>query len=144
MKAPAAGARSVSRVRRALHYVWAGPWSLAGLALGAACLLLGGRCQLVGGVVEFAGGRLGRGASRTFVAITFGHVVLGANAEALDGCREHERIHVRQYERWGPLFVPAYLASSLWQWLRGRDPYRDNRFECEAYAAAPCAATPKR
>ena len=33
------------------------------------------------------------------------------------------------------LFFPLYLGSSLWQWLRGRDPYRDNRFEREAFVA---------
>jgi hypothetical protein len=42
-------------------------------------------------------------------------------------------VHVRQYERWGPLFVPAYLLSSLVELLRGRRPYRDNWFEREAY-----------
>jgi hypothetical protein len=55
----------------------------------------------------------------------------------LDHCRTHELVHVRQYERWGPLFVPAYLASSAIIWLRGGDPYRDNPFEREAYAVAP-------
>ena len=33
------------------------------------------------------------------------------------------------------LFLPAYAASSLWAWLRGRDPYRGNAFEREAFAA---------
>jgi hypothetical protein len=47
--------------------------------------------------------------------------------------RAHEQVHVRQYERWGPLFVPAYLLSSLVELLRGRRPYRDNWFEREAY-----------
>jgi hypothetical protein len=39
---------------------------------------------------------------------------------------------VRQYERWGLLFYPAYGLSSLWQLLRGRRPYWDNVFEVEA------------
>jgi len=43
---------------------------------------------------------------------------------------------VQQYERWGPLFVPAYLGSSLLQWLRGQDPYRSNWFEREAFGDA--------
>ena len=51
--------------------------------------------------------------------------------------RAHERVHVRQCERWGPLFVPAYLGVSLWLMARGRDAYRDNPFEVEAYAEAP-------
>jgi len=69
--------------------------------------------------------------------MTWGHVILGQTAAALDFSREHELIHVRQYERWGPLFIPAYLLCSAVIWLRGGDPYRDNPFECEAYRLAP-------
>ncbi len=66
--------------------------------------------------------------------MTLGHVVF-AETEAAHACtRRHERIHVRQYGRWGPFFLPAYGASSLAAWASGRDPYRDNRFEREAYA----------
>ena len=39
-------------------------------------------------------------------------------------------------QRWGPLFIPAYLTASLLQLVRGRRPYEDNPFEREAYAAA--------
>ena len=66
--------------------------------------------------------------------MTLGHVVLGRDLMALNFSRAHERIHVRQCERWGPLFLPAYLLASAWLWLRGRDPYLDNPFEREAYA----------
>jgi hypothetical protein len=31
---------------------------------------------------------------------------------------------------------PAYLLSSLYLWLAGRNPYRDNPFEREAYDAS--------
>ncbi len=65
--------------------------------------------------------------------MTLGHTVLGRTAAALDMARPHELIHVRQYERWGPLFVPAYLLCSLVIWLRGKDAYRDNPFEREAF-----------
>jgi hypothetical protein len=41
---------------------------------------------------------------------------------------------VRQYERWGVFFFPAYALCSLWQAMRGRDWYRDNPFEREARA----------
>jgi hypothetical protein len=51
-------------------------------------------------------------------------------------CRNHERVHVRQYERWGPLFPPLYLLSSAAALVRGMDPYRDNRFEQEAFRAS--------
>lgn len=69
-------------------------------------------------------------------AMTLGHVVLGRTPAALDISREHELVHVRQYELWGPLFVPAYLACSLWLWLRGGNAYFDNPFEKEAYSKA--------
>jgi hypothetical protein len=66
-------------------------------------------------------------------AITFGHVVLATSAEALEHARAHERVHVRQYERWGPFFIPAYLAASVSMLLCGRHAYYDNHFERAAY-----------
>ena len=75
--------------------------------------------------------RIGSGAA----ALTLGHVVWGRDGQCLVRSRAHERVHVRQYERWGPLFLPAYLLSSLLQLLRGRNPYRENHFERQAYAA---------
>jgi hypothetical protein len=66
--------------------------------------------------------------------MTLGHVVLGRDVELLDVTRAHERVHVRQCERWGPLFVPVYLLSSLTVWLKGGRPYEDNFLEREAFA----------
>ncbi|HEX9708166.1 MAG TPA: hypothetical protein VGA24_11065, partial [Steroidobacteraceae bacterium] len=88
--------------------------------------------------VEFSGGLIGNMfASRIiacrFRAITLGHVILGTDAAALSAAREHEHVHVGQYEQWGPFFLPAYLASSLWQLLLGRRCYRDNYFERQAF-----------
>jgi hypothetical protein len=123
---------------RLLAYLWASPWTLFGLFWGTLALLTGGRMQLVQGVIEFHGGfpawllrraPLIGGAA----AITFGHTVLARTQAALDATRSHERIHVRQYERWGPFFIPAYLLCSLWLLLRRRSPYWDNPFEQEAY-----------
>ena len=93
------------------------------------------------GAVEFGGGRIWNVLSRcprpvSFCAITFGHVILGADHATLDEVRPHEQVHVRQYERWGLFFIPAYLLSSLVQLVRRRDPYRDNFFEREARAKA--------
>ena len=51
-------------------------------------------------------------------------------------------MHVRQYERWGIFFLPAYALSSLWQLAHGRDWYRDNRFELRAYAAGGARRRP--
>ncbi len=65
--------------------------------------------------------------------MTLGHVVLGLDRSALQISRDHERIHVRQCERWGPLFIPAYLLGSAYAVLRGRHIYRDNPLEREAF-----------
>ena len=131
--------RSLRLILRALVVVWASPTTLVGvLALGIA-VVTGGRAALVDGVLEAHGGwirwildrlRAGRGVA----AVTLGHIVLGASGAALAATRDHERVHVAQCERWGPLFLPAYALASLWALVRGRDPYRDNPFEREAFA----------
>ncbi len=91
-----------------------------------------------GRVIEFHGGALkwlleNVPGAQSILAITFGHTILGHTDAALDISYEHEMIHVRQYERWGPLMGPAYLICMLALWLMGRRPYRDNPFEREAY-----------
>jgi hypothetical protein len=120
---------------RVLRYLWAGPTTAIGLGLGLLALA-GGRVRAVDGVLEVEGPLLGsllrRAPGSGILAITLGHVVLGVDAAALEATRAHERVHVRQYERWGPLFVPAYLAAGAWALVRGRHPYHDNRFEREA------------
>lgn len=126
---------------KALYIAWASPNTLLGVSLGAVGLLTRGRVQIRRGVLEFyAGGVcwiLQRGRPGGFAAaITFGHTILGQDEADLDLCRDHEHVHVHQYERWGPLFLPAYLACSLVLWIRGRDPYRENPFEREAYEKA--------
>ena len=64
-------------------------------------------------------------------AITFGHVVLCVD-DADDALMDHELVHVRQYEAWGPLFIPAYLCAALWAKARGDSAYADNTFEVAA------------
>ena len=129
-----------------MRVAWAAPATLIGLALALPALIAGASANIVDGVVEIGGGRLGRlAASRRsrFRAITFGHVILGVDQATLARLRAHEHVHVRQYERWGALFFPLYIGSSAMQWLRGRDPYRDNHFEREAFAhRGPDAAAP--
>ncbi len=127
------------RLLRPLAYVWTFPTTLVGLLMVPPTLLTRGGVQLVDGVLEVYGGAaawalrhltlMKRGAS----AMALGHVVLGVDQEFLDLSRRHERIHVRQAERWGPLFIPAYLLASLWALVRGGSAYRDNAFEREAY-----------
>lgn len=129
---------------RAVPYMWAASYSAVGLLFGLFGVLFGARMRVQSGALEFGGGRIGRMASRlpsplAFSAITFGHVILGVDHATLAAVRTHEHVHVRQYARWGPLFVPAYLLSSLVQLARGRNPYLDNYFEREAYAKSPPA-----
>ncbi len=121
------------------RYAWALPNTLLGLALGLLVWAGGGRVRRQAGVLEFSGGRVARGwgrwpPGRGFGAIPLGHVIVGLSAAELDRLRRHEQVHVRQCERWGPLFLPAYLLAGLWLLARGRRPYQDNRFEREARA----------
>jgi hypothetical protein len=121
-------------------YLWAAPASALGVVLGVIGIAAGGRLSIHTGVLEAEGRLLAWALTYLTVleggaaAITFGHVVLARDAALLEWTRSHERVHVRQYERWGPLFIPLYLAASAWAWACGRDPYRDNVFEREAMA----------
>ena len=125
------------------QYLWALPNTCVGLLFLLPALLTGGKMEFVQGCLEIRGGivsfllrrctLLPNGAS----AMTLGHVILGRDALALDLARDHEHVHVRQCERWGPFFLPAYLLASFALWIQRRDPYLDNPFEREAYGRNP-------
>ena len=130
----------LSKVLKATKYAWALPASLIGVVCVALALGSGGKVQVVRGVLEVYGGFVSwllRGGMPWMAggasAMTLGHVVLGADQQCLAHSRDHEHVHVRQYERWGPLFLPLYGWFSLVLWLRGRDAYYENPFEVEAY-----------
>ena len=128
-------ARSVITI---LAIIWASPYTLFGLFLGIIGLCTGGRARIRGRVVEFYGGGVKGLLQRFFwgegaFACTLGHTILGQSATALDISRDHEMVHVRQFECWGPLMGPAYLGCSLVLWLIRRRPYRDNPFERQAF-----------
>jgi hypothetical protein len=120
-------------------YLWAFPTTFVGLLFVPAALIGGGSFCVVDGVLELSGGLVSAFLRRGTLlpggasAMTLGHVVLGLDRAALDRTRSHERVHVRQVERWGPLFLPAYGLASLVALMKGRDAYRDNRFEREAF-----------
>jgi hypothetical protein len=123
---------------RFLGVIWASPYTLIGLIVGLFGLCTGGRAQFRRGVIEFYGGgvkwlvmQLPHG--QFTLAVTLGHSILGQSDASLDIAREHELVHVRQFERWGPLMGPAYFLSSFYLWMVGKRPYRDNPFEREAY-----------
>jgi len=130
--------RAILRIPAVL---WASPYTVLGILIGLMGLCTGGRIRLRDGVIEFYGGAVKWFVTRLpggqfTLAITFGHTILGQTDAALDICREHEKVHVRQYERWGPLMGPAYLLCSLVLWLSGGKPYHDNPFERRAREAA--------
>lgn len=131
----------MKRILLLLAVIWALPWTFVGLCVGVLGLATGGGVRREGRTLEFWGGLVAwflrtfplvQGAS----AVTFGHVVLGRDTACLQSCRQHEQVHVRQYERWGVMFVPAYLFHWCRLWIQGRDPYRENPFEQEAFSKA--------
>lgn len=121
-----------------LGILWALPWTAVGLFFGGITLITGGSARRADRMLEFYGGWLPwfldtfplvKGAR----AVTFGHTVIARSDHDASACRDHERVHVRQYERWGIFFGFAYVLCWVWLWARGRDPYRDHPFEREAF-----------
>ncbi len=125
-------------VLRALLYLWALPTTLLGLPFIVLGLAGGARLRVHRGVLEIHGRAVSLFlrhctlVSGGALAMALGHVVLGRDRAALDETRSHERVHVRQAERWGPFFLPAYVLASLSVGLHGRRWYYDNPFEIEA------------
>lgn len=128
------------RVVRVWRYLWSSPTTMLGLAV----VLLAcrrARVSVVDGVIEAHGPGIAWALTHLTVlaggasALTLGHVVIGRDARAIRSTRVHERVHVRQYEQWGPLFLPAYLAASAWSLACGGHFYRDNWFERQAFGA---------
>ena len=116
---------------RLLRLAWAAPYTLVGGLLG----LTFRRRRVRQGVLLCEGASWPRRLGWRYRAITFGHVVL--SADPIDSATmAHELVHVRQYERWGPLFGPAYLLAALVALVRTRHPYRDDTFEARARAGA--------
>src|SRR5947199_9724921 len=96
-----------------LGILWASPYTLVGLLIGFIGLCTGGKARIRGRTNEFY-----EGGTKWFVthmphgqftmALTLGHTILGQPDAALDICRDHELVHVRQFERWSVFMGPAY------------------------------------
>ena len=112
---------------RALLLLWAAPWSLLGIVLAP---FFDSRRRREGALL-CEGARWPGKLGWRYRAITLGHVILCID-RADEALLQHELAHVRQYERWGPLFVPIYLLAGAWASLRGRRAYTDNHFEIAA------------
>jgi hypothetical protein len=117
-----------------LGFVWTSPNTLLGLLLGLLTFQVPRRAH---GLVLFDRGPRGLTwvmlrANRA--AMTLGFVVL--SAVPVEGrLLAHERWHVHQYCRWGPLFIPVYLLLAL---VYG---YRRHPMEVRAEAEAVRATT---
>lgn len=118
-------------------YLWAAPNTAFGIVAGFITVILGGRLCFVSGAAEVRGGLVPRfftgvAGLHGIGALTLGHVILGVSQAELSALRYHEHVHIRQYERWGLFFLPAYALSSIWQFVSGHHVYRDNFFERQA------------
>jgi hypothetical protein len=130
--------RVLSGVAALLAYLWASPITVLGLCLGLLSVVSGGQWQARGGVVEVWGGLArwllrGNRCWRGGAAMALGHVILARDRGCLERSNSHERVHVRQFERWGVFLLPAYLLIGWWLALRRYDPHLDHPFEREAY-----------
>jgi hypothetical protein len=129
---------------RLLRYLWAAPNTAIGVLLVPCTTFGGGGLRLVDGVLEIHGPAIAWILRRCVpidggaAAITLGHIVAACDQRTLGMTRAHERVHVRQCERWGPAFIPAYLCASLTAFCRGSGAYEGNYFERQA-RAVDCA-----
>jgi hypothetical protein len=115
--------------------IWSAPLTLVGVSVALAsgarprwdpdrrCLVATG----VGGASGAALRLVGAGAN------TIGQVVLCRSGTPSVALLDHEAVHVRQAERFGPLLVPLYL------WCNAIHGYRDNPLEHAARRGARAA-----
>lgn len=125
-----------------LGIAWAAPLTVFGLLVGLPVALARGHWQIVHGRAPAI---LVRGPLADFLlrrhpfgpmnAMAIGHVVIASGDGLSSRVLIHELAHVRQGAHWGILFPFAYLGSSLWALMRGKDAYWHNRFEIAARRA---------
>ena len=125
-----------------LGIVWASPLTVFGLLLALPVILHRGHVQIVRGHTfailargPCADAMLRRHPFGAMNAMALGHVVIATHDGLSSRVLVHELAHVRQAERWGLVFPFAYLASSAWAAVRGKDAYWHNRFEIAARKA---------
>lgn len=135
-------ARPLFWIRTLCGFVWASPLTALGLLLALPVILYRGHMQVVRGHTfailargPFADAMLSRHPFGVMNAMALGHVVIAMHDGLSSRVLVHELAHVRQAERWGVVFPFAYLASSAWAAIRGKDAYWHNRFEIAARKA---------
>lgn len=125
-----------------LGVLWASPLTLLGLLLALPVAVLRGHVQLIRGPTAailvrgpFADRMLSKHPFGAMTAMALGHVIIAEHVGLSSRVLIHELAHVRQAMRWGVFFPFAYLASSAWAAIRGRDAYWHNKFEIAAREA---------
>jgi hypothetical protein len=95
-----------------VRFLWTLPNTLLGVVAGA---LTFQQPRVVEGALVFDRGARGLTAvMREFgrTAMTVGYVIV--SSEPVEGALlRHEQHHIRQYERWGPFFIPVYLLLAV-------------------------------
>ena len=125
-----------------IRYLWVAPISLWFVPLAWVARWTGGSYAWHTGVLEIEGGIVGKWLDNgiplfgSVNAFTVGHVVVGVSPAHLASSRVHERVHVRQFERWGVLFPLVYAFAGWQAKRRGGHFYWDNPYEIEARAAS--------
>ena len=122
-----------------LGVLWALPLTLIGIALALPTIVCRGHLYLVRESTPallvsgpFADYLLARHPFGAMSAMAIGHIVIADRQALTKQILTHELAHVGQAARWGIVFPFAYLASSAWAALRGRDAYWHNIFEIAA------------
>ncbi len=122
-----------------LGVFWALPLTLIGIVLALPILAWRGHVYLVRESTPallvrgpFADYLLARHPFGAMSAMAIGHIVVADRHTLTKQILTHELAHVGQAARWGIVFPFAYLASSAWAALRGRDAYWHNIFEIAA------------
>ncbi|HVL75982.1 MAG TPA: hypothetical protein VM406_08190, partial [Noviherbaspirillum sp.] len=148
MPAPLIALRLLRPLLAVVRVLWAAPITIFGLFIALPVRACGGHWRRLRGgstAAMLVHGRLAdwlleRHPAGRMNAMAIGHIVVAARTGLGPLTLAHELEHVRQAERWGPLFPILYAGSSAWQWLNGRNAYWHNHFEVAARAAADRAA----
>ena len=104
------------KILKIVQIFWASPNTILGSFVGITGMIFGGKGRIRRGCLEFYGGLVAFLLRRTpikAIAMTLGHSILGQTATDLDAARDHEHIHVQQYERWGPFFCLCIFGIRL-------------------------------
>lgn len=129
-------------IRTLFGVAWASPLTAFGLLLALPVLVFRGHMHVVRGHTfavlvrgRVADAMLSRHPFGAMNAMALGHVIIATHEGLSSRVLTHELVHVRQASRWGIFFPFAYLASSAWAAIRGKDAYWHNRFEVAARKA---------